>query len=378
MIHIISSEPNPALGNTRDGIFWIEGGPMLGRTIERLKALAARLAPEFSWANHTKADKKGELPLHGRASLMWDDGRTHLRLEWNLWSSFAHAGFEVDPMESEAKVYAAIPPVAVWLTLSSWPLMNKLAKKLREREASISFHDGSIWWKAWTNPNHYSSKTPRWRDGSLNLADLFLGGETLSREPVGEPLEVEIPMPEGVYLGRSTIERLTWRRPRWFLKHASSATVTVDPRDDERFAPIPVPGKGETGYDLDEDAIYSSSCRASTHHEAVGELVASVLRRRYRYGGTRWRPEGGPHGTKAGGGGSDPADPEDDRGEPLETAKGASLDAWARHLGTERGANENCDALRERLMMSKPTPTARGMVRDVILRVMRPFPFAVN
>lgn len=365
---------------------------MLGRTIERLKTLAARLAPEFSWTNYTKQDKKGELPVHGAARLTWQDGRTSLRLEWNLLSRFVHVGAEVNPMESEAKVFAAIPPVAAWLTFSSWPVLHKLLKQTKEREISLSYDEGSIRWRLWSNPNHWSSKTPRWRDGSFNFADALLGEAKTARETV-DVREVEIPMSEGVYLGRSTIERVVHKRPRWFAERFTTAQITMDPREDERFFPIPHPGKGENSYDCHEDALYSSSCRASTHAEAIGGVVASVMCRRMRYGGDRWRPEGGQFGSKAGGGGpggsdddppkefnpeTDPAvqaareklrramrpapeETDDDPqaassmpsdGEPLATAMGGALDAWARFYGVKRN-DEDDEQLRARTEIAR-------------------------
>lgn len=357
---------------------------MLGRTIERLKILAARLAPEFSWTNYTKQDKKGDLPVHGAARLTWQDGRTSFRLEWNFLSRFAHVGAEVDPMESEAKVFAAVPPVALWLMLDSWPLLHGLLRRTRERELSLRIHDGSIWWKIWADPNNWSSQTPRWRDGNFSVVDAILGEQKTTTEVI-DRRNVEIPMPEGCYRGISTLERVTVERPRWFADRFVSATVSMDPRDDERLSPIPLPGKGENAWDCDEDALYRSSVRVSTHAEAIGKVVAGVLRSRHQRGGFDWRPEGGPFGSKAGGGGRGGADddplaastmPPD--AEPLATATSGALDAWARFYGTERQAGENCEQLRARLMNPFLSLEEKDRVQDLLVRMAKPAPSFLN
>lgn len=53
-----------------------------------------------------------------------------------------------------------------------------------ERETSISLGDGSLRWRLWAKENEYSSATPRWRDGSVNLSilDRWLGPKRYSYE----------------------------------------------------------------------------------------------------------------------------------------------------------------------------------------------------
>lgn len=275
---------------------------MLRDLIDRARAAVANALPEIHFTNHTKIDKKGDFPLAGQIALTTKDHRTRVRLAWNLWTHFAHASVEVDPTEGEVMLSAALPPIALWFGVTNYHAVRRIFRLgdvdldrfmggRGAREVRVAAHDGSVWWSFWTDPNSWSSRTPRWRQGSFSVLDALLGPQETKRETVGEPEVVTIPMPEGNYLGRSTIERCTWKRPRWFAERRMSASVTMDPREDERFRPIPTPGKGENSYDLDEDALYSMSTKARTHGEAVAKVVESVLTTRERRGGLNWRPE---------------------------------------------------------------------------------------
>lgn len=280
---------------------------MLRNLIDRARAAVANALPEFRFTNHTKLDRKGEFPLAGQIRLTTKDGRTSARMSWDLWSHFAHAGVKIEPMEGEVVLSAAVPPIALWFGFQNYRAVHRIMKGHEAREIRFAAHDGCVWWSLWTDPDSWSSKTPRWRQGSFSVADAILGRQEMKREVVGEPEIVTIPMPEGNYLGRSTIERVTWKRPRWFAERRTKASVTMDPREDERFKPIPTPDKGENSYDIDEDALYSISTEARTHGEAVAKVVESVLTTRERRGGLNWRPET-KKGDGGGGGGADPSD----------------------------------------------------------------------
>ncbi len=287
---------------------------MLRYLFERALTRAMKLLPdvEITFNNFTENDRKGEFPFHAQIALRDRNYQKIAHVEWNLMSRSFRVGASVDPSEGEVKTFVALPPVAVYFGLHSYRLARFFVPEgCAPRETSLSAHDGSVWWKVWADPTSWSSQTPRWRDGSWSVVDFLLGPETHRSETVGEPEEIVVHLPEGAYRGRSTIERSTWTRPRWFAKTKLRADVTFDPRFG--YAPIPTPGKGENFYDCDEDALYSMGCMARSHEEAVGEVVKSVLSRRRRYGGTNWRPDGGPHGsgTKGGGNGktASPPDP---------------------------------------------------------------------
>lgn len=233
------------------------------------------------WWLHTQR----ESAIHGRAWLNFGhEGRTSLRFSWNLWDNSARIGFDVDDGEAEVGVFFALPPVAFFLTLESWPLLSGLVKRTGAREVRLAYHDGCVWWKLWADPNSWSSSTPRWRDGSFSLEDFFLGKETYLSKPVGTPVDIIVPMPEGTYAGTCQMTEDMWSRPRWPAKSIRRAKVDM-------VKPVPFPGKGESAHDCDEDALCGWGGPARSPADAVGEIVASVLRNRERHGGRNWQPE---------------------------------------------------------------------------------------
>jgi hypothetical protein len=57
------------------------------------------------------------------------------------------------------------------------------------------------------------------------------------------------------------------------------------------ITPIPHPGKGENSYDCEDDATYSLTTEARNEAEAIGAMVATVMRSRQKYGGLNWQPK---------------------------------------------------------------------------------------
>lgn len=92
-----------------------------------------------------------------------------------------------------------------------------------------------------------------------------------------------VPMPEANYPATYKIERLiaTWPDRLGFLRPAKVwYRVDVEPG-----MPVPVPGKGENSWDLDDDAIGSLSVPGRDVETAIAALVASALRTRRRHHG---------------------------------------------------------------------------------------------
>jgi hypothetical protein len=109
-------------------------------------------------------------------------------------------------------------------------------------------------------------------------------GKTKYSNRVFDSANIEIPMPEKCYRATVQFEEATWKRPRWFSKRIVRAQVDIP-------GGIPVPGKGENSWDIDEDAIYSICFSATKTWEVVGKVVESVMNSRIRHGGLKWRPE---------------------------------------------------------------------------------------
>jgi hypothetical protein len=92
-----------------------------------------------------------------------------------------------------------------------------------------------------------------------------------------------VPMPERNYPAtyETTRHVTTWPTRLGRLRPARVTYSTkVTPG-----VPIPVPGKGENSWDLDDDAIHSSSSGGRSVTDAIASLVSSALAKRERYGG---------------------------------------------------------------------------------------------
>ena len=232
------------------------------------------------FTNITHRDGRGRLPLHGRLRL-FTRGNSSLRFSWDVPSSFAHARVGVEPMEGEACVELALPPFALWFAVESWPMFGG---KGEGREVSIAAHDNSIWWRLWTSPDSWSSSTPRWREGNFDVARLLFGEQRVERRPMGEPFPVLVPMPEGPYPGVIKMEQIVISRPRWLTEISTVGEIKLQ-------HPIPIPGKGENPWDIDDDVIRSASIQARNPGEVIGALVASATETRMSRGGRNWRPK---------------------------------------------------------------------------------------
>lgn len=117
-------------------------------------------------------------------------------------------------------------------------------------------------------------------------ADRLFGRQEMTETVLREGT-VMVPMPEGEYPATYKETRMAWQRPRLPWPSRTREQVTLDLE-----VPIPFPGKGENSWDCEDDAIFSSSGGRSVP-DAVGDLVASVLRRRMQYGGMGWTPDKG-------------------------------------------------------------------------------------
>jgi len=251
----------------------------------------------FHWQN-LREDARGNprgFSWHGRAWLGDLRERVRLRVEWVFGSSTCGAKLAFLNQGDTVSGHAALPPVALYWGvelpfrgavhrfLDSLVNPTDMSDKYGAREFSLQVHDWAIWWSVWTDPNGWSSKRPRWRNGAFHVLDALLGKAKHSSVEL-KRVSVVVPMPEGVYGGECALTEDTWQRPRWFAKRLRRATV-------EMREPIPFPGKGENDWDCGEDALYGLTAPASTVAEAVAATAASALRSRERYGGIDYVPE---------------------------------------------------------------------------------------
>jgi len=149
-----------------------------------------------------------------------------------------------------------------------------------DREISIYFFEGAIWWHIWVGTMASWSRSYPWcrwwRQGSFHFASL-LGPTAYSVEVLEHGISVLIPMPEGIYRGVAKVEKQRWKRPLWFAKERVSTWIDVEKG-------IPFAGKGENSYDCGDDGLFGCGVDGRSIENAIGHYVASVLKYRHRYG----------------------------------------------------------------------------------------------
>lgn len=240
---------------------------------------------------------------NGKMELSWlyrvggpEYGRPLLRGQVHLGGSFCHVKIGVDGPDHEIQASVAVPGFAFWATLElpylgrvgdAW---KRLCRNLRypkdDPEISLAVHHGAFWWSFWTPRSSWSSDTPRWRHGAWYPMDAIFGEPKYSEEALREET-VMVPMPERSYRWKAALQRATWKRPRWPF----ATTVLRAKMEAYEGEQIPVPGKGENGWDCDEDATYGLVTHVRSVAEGIGKVVTSALETRHKYGGANWVPE---------------------------------------------------------------------------------------
>lgn len=145
--------------------------------------------------------------------------------------------------------------------------------------------DGRIWIDLWADHDD-SGHNGKWQQFNWGPANFFLGRIGYKRTDI-RTVDRYIIMPEGRYPARITLYIAEWKRPRWPLaKRIYKADIDVP-------GGIPVPGKGENSWDMDDDAIYSMGAPASTIDDAVKAFFDAVMRDRIRHAAADWIPGDG-------------------------------------------------------------------------------------
>ena len=102
----------------------------------------------------------------------------------------------------------------------------------------------------------------------------------------------DLQMPEGHYPSVFTIKNQSWHYPRWgFMKYKHSMTISFEEGG------VPIPGKGESAYDIGDDAIRSVTSGVDYEGEnfeiqrAYNDFAISVLKTRQRLATIDWLPK---------------------------------------------------------------------------------------
>lgn len=246
------------------------------------------------------AQNLSERPNPGKWSIVrdgrvWFYGSGHNCLahcEWHLLSNHFGLSFNLGHSGDEdlLSFHFGCGLLAIWLILNPRHLHARLLKLFKvedyeDRQLSVSFHDSAMYWNIWTPSMEWNKQKHGRRQGAFHPVDFLFGRTKYSEVPIREE-RVEIPMPERSYPATVKLCEAQWRRKRWPLvwTRVRRAEITPD-------TPIPFPGKGENSWDCGEDATHSMTCQAYSSSEAIGKMVASVMRSRMKYGGENWRPQ---------------------------------------------------------------------------------------
>lgn len=115
----------------------------------------------------------------------------------------------------------------------------------------------------------------------------ILFGKTDYKHQKINTLRASIEMPEGKYPATINVFKSTWTRKR-FLKPLVLTRYEITPD-----IPIPEPGKGESTWDIDDDALYSITLPADNLGEALNRTAESVMKTRRKRAGENWIPANG-------------------------------------------------------------------------------------
>lgn len=207
-----------------------------------------------------------------------------LRLEWHLWGNAKHTGLTVDrncKFNCEMLLFVGCYGLFFLFIGLEHPAFRRWQTN---RTTGIRIFSGCIWIDVWSDPDEYQSSYPWWKKTiTIDPAGLILGHRKYSTRDISVH-DATVWMPEGDYPATVRMFEATWKRPRW--PHASRRIRA----EVEMKTPIPVPGKGENAWDLDDDAIYSIITPADTVTQAVVAIRQSALASRKKYGGDDWQP----------------------------------------------------------------------------------------
>lgn len=239
--------------------------------------------------NEKGARTKGSILKHGRAWLYFaetKDAHHTYGIEWAFGSRNCKLGLTLGgDGERSILLTIGIPFILSIYISREFPWGHWIRRFLPDegRAIGVSIFDWSIWTDIWASDN-WNRDDPWYRTHhTFRVLDFLLGKQKYSTRDL-EHRDVEIPMPEKLYVGKARLFESTWKRPRWFPTRMVRCEIEVE-------GGIPKPGKGESAWDCGQDAVYGQTSPATTFHEGVGELVKSVLRDRERHGGMNWRPE---------------------------------------------------------------------------------------
>jgi hypothetical protein len=212
-----------------------------------------------------------------------------LNVEWTIpsWRSLDFS-INVGGIENVVTFHIGLLLFSVFFQVEEFPQRWIRWLPEEERELSFSIHDGIIWIYLFAETDCW--RTGDWRRIVIDPVDLLLGRERCITQSEGER-SVDIDFDNRIYKAKAKLEIKTWTRSRLpFLKKRRKDVGL------EIAGGIPIPGKGENSYDLDEDALLGTGASTTNFNtpwseliaEAVQNAISSVQRTRRKYGGESW------------------------------------------------------------------------------------------
>ncbi len=145
-----------------------------------------------------------------------------------------------------------------------------------EREIGIRVFDKAIWISLWNNQMEWNSSDPWWWQFTIWPLDILLGRTKYNTKTIMTGRCV-VPMPEHEFQADYKVFESTWKRPRW---PCPKRMLRIEIKNDE---PIPLPGKGTTSYNCDDDASYSVTMPLlGSIADAVKEYAGDIVRDRVK------------------------------------------------------------------------------------------------
>lgn len=232
---------------------------------------------------------KNETKSYWRGFRSWLNlGKTTFAVEWSFWSAYKHLGFHLNIATHDDFLQVGFAPYffSFYFTIENHKLQTWLSNKIKRKDETygsgrsigVSIHGGSIWVDLWNDPMEHRRGDPKWWHFNIPYVDILLGKSKCSTVEL-ETHEISIPMPEKTYPAKAIMKEYTWKRARWFDKKILRCEITLKEG-------IPLEGKGENSWDCGINYTYGvTTGKVNDVFEAVGDLVASTLRNRIKYGG---------------------------------------------------------------------------------------------
>lgn len=159
---------------------------------------------------------------------------------------------------------------------------RSLVRAMDDHEIGFQFHNGCLWISPFKHTMHFAGSMPWWERGfCLHIVDWLIGEPKYSSVNL-ESRQLVLHMPESNYIVDVQMHRDTWKR-RWYWPKTSILRATV-----KSPCGIPIPGKGENGWDCGDDSVFEMTTPTSDPKAAVKRMRESINSTREKRGGPEW------------------------------------------------------------------------------------------